>query len=99
MRERDARRASELREVTARGITELRKRGKVREAWLIGSLAGGQFDEHSDVDVVVRVDHVDDLAEVWLELSSRVGERLDVLRFEALSPSFQRSVLDEGAAL
>ena len=77
----------------------LREEGLVECAWLIGSLAWGEPGARSDVDVVLRGCAVSAVSAAWRRLGDALDLPVDVLRFEELTPSFQRRVLDEGIRL
>lgn len=68
-------------------------------AWLIGSLASGDFGERSDVDLVL--DGVDSQLATSIEVAvCRISQaEVDLLTFEWLSPSFRARVEREGIAI
>ena len=92
-------RAEELRGVLLREVREELAGGRLRRAWLVGSLAWGGFDLASDVDLVVEGLAEEDAATLWDRLCNELGARVDLLRLESLPPSFARRVLDQGEPL
>jgi len=68
-------------------------------AWLIGSLAWGDFGERSDVDLVMA--GVDSTLATSIEVAvCRAAQaEVDLLTFEWLSPSFRERVEREGLAI
>ncbi len=69
------------------------------DAWLIGSLAWGGFDESSDVDLVLKGIGTKDLTRLWHRLETELGRPVDLLRLEDLPDDFRRRVLSEGLRL
>ena len=70
-----------------------------RRAWLIGSLAWGNFGERSDVDVVFEGLALERIGEVAARLGDRLRVGVDVLRLEDLPRTFRDRVLAEGVGL
>jgi predicted nucleotidyltransferase len=68
-------------------------------AWLIGSLASGDFGERSDVDLVL--DGVDSQLATSIEIAvcHAAQAEVDLLTYEWLSPSFRIRVEREGIAI
>ena len=94
-----ARRATELREKLAEWALRSRSEGLIGRAWLIGTLAKGNWGDASDVDIVVEgLDPLLD-AQAWSELERLLEARVDLLRIEDLPGAFARRVLDEGVPL
>jgi predicted nucleotidyltransferase len=103
-REREARiererRARILRAEVSLFARQARATGRIRSAWLIGSLAWGEHGAGSDVDVVVEGLAPEDLGLLWGELTERLGCKVDLLRIEDLVPSFADRVRSEGVVL
>lgn len=73
--------------------------GRIRRAWLIGSLAYGHFGERSDVDVVVEGLAPTEVVVLWNEIGEQLGVQMDLMRLEELSSGFHRRVLREGVPL
>ena len=91
--------AARLREATRIELNRAHAEVIVGRAWLIGSLAWGEYGAGSDVDVVVEGVSPQGIDELWARLSRTLGERLDLLRLEELPPSFRARVLSEGIAI
>ncbi len=70
-----------------------------RRAWLIGSLAWGNFGQRSDVDIVFEGLAPDRIGEVAARLGDRLRVSVDVLRLEDLPRGFQDRVRAEGIEL
>jgi predicted nucleotidyltransferase len=73
--------------------------GRIRRAWVIGSLARGDFGAHSDVDVVVEGLSASDWPRLWDEMCGALGVEVDLLRLEELPAPFRDRVTAEGTAL
>src|SRR5665213_1377899 len=98
-RDGNARRAEILRSVVVGEAAAIIGDLGGRRAWLIGSLAWGNFGERSDVDIVVEGLALDRVGDVAARLADRLRVGVDVLRLEDLPPGFQDRVLAEGVAL
>lgn len=68
-------------------------------AWLIGSLAWGDFGERSDVDLVFDQVSAPETAAIEVELSRALGVAVDRLHLGDLSPEFRARVEREGVPL
>jgi predicted nucleotidyltransferase len=68
-------------------------------AWLIGSLAWGDFGERSDVDLVLSA--VTDQESTAIEQAAlrAGGAEVDLLRFEELPAEFRERIAREGRAI
>lgn len=80
-------------------VAGLYARGTIDRAWLIGSLAWGNFGARSDVDLVVGGLAGEQLTTIWLELSAALDCDLDLLRIEDLPASFRARVERDGVQL
>jgi len=98
-RDGNARRAEILRSVVVGEAAAIIGDLGGRRAWLIGSLAWGNFGERSDVDIVFEGLALDRVGDVAARLADRLRVGVDVLRLEDLPPGFQDRVLAEGVAL
>jgi predicted nucleotidyltransferase len=94
-----AHRAVELRSALDAVIEHAVRDRAIRRAWLIGSLARGDFGVGSDVDVVVEGLAPERFASFWAVLCERLETEVDLLRLEELPPSFRARVLEEGIPL
>jgi len=99
--ERDGndRRAEKLRSAIAGEAAAIARDLGCGRAWLIGSLAWGNFGERSDVDIVFEGLALDRIGEAAARLGDRLRVGVDVLRFEDLPGGFRDRVLAEGVEL
>jgi len=87
----------ELERLRERVAPILRRLG-VRRASVFGSLARGEDDEESDVDLLVELEpgrSLLDLAELKVELEEVLGRRVDVITYDSLHPLLRDRVLRE----
>ena len=87
----------ELERLRERVAPILRRLG-VRRASVFGSLARGEGDEESDVDLLVELEpgrSLLDLAELKVELEEVLGRRVDVITYDSLHPLLRERVLRE----
>lgn len=89
-------RAARLRAVVAGVASGARAVGAVDAAWLIGSLAWGDFGARSDVDVVVRGADAASLGALAARFGDALDAEIDLMRIEELPDAFARRVLAEG---
>ena len=69
---------------------------------VFGSVARGEADESSDIDLIVDFDPERsplDHAALWLELQELVGVRVDVVSSRGLKPRIRERVLQEAVPL
>jgi predicted nucleotidyltransferase len=79
-------------------VTPILRRLGVRRASVFGSLARGEGDEESDVDLLVELEpgrSLLDLAELKVELEEVLGRRVDVITYDSLHPLLRDRVLRE----
>lgn len=97
-RDLDAR-AERLAKVKA-GVVEIVRQalssGRLERAWIIGSLATGDFAEGSDVDVVTSGLARSDEGELRDALERISAVPVDLLRLEELGADFREAVLRDG---
>ncbi|MDY0003356.1 MAG: nucleotidyltransferase domain-containing protein [Polyangia bacterium] len=70
-----------------------------RRVFLFGSLAWGEVDEQSDIDLAVEGLAPDRLAAAHGELMLLAVCPVDLVRIESLSEAFRRRIEDEGEVL
>jgi uncharacterized protein len=73
-----------------------------RNVRVFGSVARGEADEHSDIDLLVEFDpgrSLLDHAALWLELQDLLGCKLDVLSDRGIKPRIRERVLREAIPL
>lgn len=91
-------------ELERRLVGALQARGEIQEAYLFGSQAAGRAQDHSDIDVAVRVDegslHGADYgyaAELTAHLMAALGANdVDVVILNAAPPVLYHRVLRDG---
>jgi len=79
-------------------IAPILRRLGVRRASVFGSLARGEGDEESDVDLLVELEpgrSLLDLAELKVELEEVLGRKVDVITYDSLHPLLRDRVLRE----
>ncbi len=77
------------------------KRG-ARNVRIFGSVARGEADGDSDIDLLVEMDQgrsLFDLAGLWRELNQLLGRRVDVVTEKGLRESIREEVLREAVPL
>ncbi len=80
-------------------LPDLRQRYGVTEMWLFGSYVRGEQTAASDLDVLVSFDN-DNLTliqfiELQLELSDKLGVKVDLVEREGLKPYIGTQVIQE----
>jgi predicted nucleotidyltransferase len=90
---------TELRAAVSQVLGEVLAAGTARRAWLIGSLASGDFGEGSDIDVVTEGLPRDGEYAVRRALEDATRRQVDLLRLEELPESFREAVLRDGVPL
>ena len=73
-----------------------------RNVRVCGSVARGEADEQSDIDLLVEFDRgrsLFDHAALWLELQDFLGCKLDVLSDRGIKPRIRERVLREAIPL
>ena len=96
-RARDVARAAEVRGIVL-GIVRPRLPAGAR-AWLIGTLAWGEFGARSDVDLVFEGTPDATITDIETELTRAAKVEVDALRLDDLPGPFRARVLREGIAL
>ncbi len=83
-------------------ILQLCARYGASDVRVFGSVARGEADVASDVDLIVRFEpgrSLLDHAALWLELEALLGCRVDVLSESGLKPRIREKVLKEAIPL
>jgi len=73
-----------------------------RNVRVFGSVARGQADDRSDIDILVEMEKgrsLLDLAGLWRELNELLGIRVDVVTEKGLRDSIREQVLKEAVPL
>ena len=98
-RDMDDRRAARLRSVVGVEAAAIVGNLQARRAWLIGSLAWGEFGEHIDVDLVFSEVDRALLLQVEIEVARATGAPVDVLELHQLPSSFRDRIVQTGLKL
>ncbi len=83
-------------------ILEIAARHGARNVRVFGSVARGDADERSDLDLLVDLDagrSLLDLGGLWMELNERMGIRVDVVTERGLRERIRERVLAEARPL
>ncbi len=83
-------------------ILRIAARHGARKVRLFGSMARGEADEESDVDLLVEMEpgrSLMDHAELWLEIEQALGCKVDVVSDRGIKPRFRERVLREAVPL
>ncbi len=83
-------------------LAVLADRYGVRSIRVFGSVARGEADEASDLDLLVEVEpgvHLVDLAEFALDVEALLGVHTQVVTVGGLKPRIRQRVLDEAVLL
>jgi predicted nucleotidyltransferase len=88
-----------MRAAIGEAMAELGARHGVREALLFGSLAWGDFNARSDVDVLVFGVSTPDAIDLETNLSTRLRRTVHLIRAETASPSLVERVRRDGEVL
>jgi len=73
-----------------------------RNVRVFGSVARGEADEHSDIDLLVEFEpnrSLLDHAGLWVELQELLGVKVDVVSERGLKPRIRQRVLQEAIPL
>jgi len=70
-----------------------------QRAWLIGSLACGEFHPSSDIDLVVDGVDAETALRIELAVARAADVEVDMLDFRVLPESFKRRILSQGISL
>lgn len=92
----------ELLKVKREEILRIAAKHGARNVRIFGSVARGQADERSDIDILVEMDSdrsLLDLAGLWRELNELLGVKVDVVTDKGLRDSIRDRVLKEAAPL
>lgn len=83
-------------------ILRIAARHGARNVRVFGSLARGEADEQSDIDLVVEFEpgrSLLDHAALWLELQELLGCKVDVVSYRGIKPRIRDRVLREAVPL
>jgi predicted nucleotidyltransferase len=83
-------------------ILQLRAKYGARNVRVFGSVARGEADEQSDIDLLVEFEpnrSLLDHAGLWVELQELLGVKVDVVSAHGLKPRIRERVLQEAIPL
>ncbi len=81
--------------------TELMKRG-IKKAALFGSVARGEDDASSDLDLLIEPSEgmtLMDLSGLKMDLEDLLGRRVDVITYRSIHPKLKEAILFEQEAI
>jgi uncharacterized protein len=93
---------AELLEVKKQDILRIAAKHGARNIRVFGSVARGEADERSDIDLIVEFEperSLLDHAALWLELQDLLGCRVDVVSDRGIKPRIRERVLREAVPL
>jgi hypothetical protein len=83
-------------------ILRIASKHGARNVRVFGSVARGEADEGSDVDLLVELEpgrSLMDHAALWLELQEALGRRVDVVSDRGIKPRIRERVLREAVPI
>ena len=83
-------------------ITPILKRYSVKRAGIFGSVARGEAEVDSDVDILVELPKgasLLDLAGLKIDLEGMLGNEVDVLTYNSIYPLLKERILSEEVAI
>ena len=83
-------------------ILRIAARHGARNVRVFGSVARGEADEQSDIDLLVEFEpdrSLLDHAALWLELQEALGRKVDVVSDRGIKPRIRERVLQEAIPL
>ena len=83
-------------------ILSILKKNDVCKAGLFGSYAKGEYDEESDIDLLVEFrgdKSLLDLVGLKIELEEKTGKKFDVITYSSLYPRLRDIILSEAISL
>ena len=93
---------NEMLEARRDEILQIAARHGARNVRVFGSVARGEADEASDIDLLVELEpgrSLLDHAALWLELRESLGCNVDVVSDRGLKPRIRQRVLEEAVSL
>ncbi len=93
---------AELLEAKKREILRIAEKHGAHNVRIFGSVARGEADERSDIDLIVEFEperSLLDHAALWLELQELLGCKVDVVSDRGIKPRIRERVLREAIPL
>ena len=85
-----------------RKILSILKRYNVKRAGIFGSIARGEENEESDIDILVEIIgriSLLDFAGLKLELEEALGQRVDLGEYSTIKPMIKEQILSEEVSI
>jgi predicted nucleotidyltransferase len=85
-----------------RKILSILKRYNVKRAGIFGSIARGEENEESDIDILVEIIgriSLLDFAGLKLELEEALGQRVDLGEYSTIKPIIKEQILSEEVSI
>ena len=85
-----------------RKILPILKRYNVKRAGIFGSIARGEENEESDIDILVEIEgrmSLLDFAGLKIELEEALGKRVDLGEYSTIRPIIKEQILSEEVSI
>jgi len=85
-----------------RKILPILKRYNVKRAGIFGSIARGEENEESDIDILVEIEgrmSLLDFAGLKIELEEALGKRVDLGEYSTIKPIIKKQILSEEVSI
>ena len=85
-----------------RKILPILKRYNVKRAGIFGSIARGEENEESDIDILVEIEgrmSLLDFAGLKIELEEALGKRVDLGEYSTIKPIIKEQILSEEVSI
>lgn len=79
-------------------IVPIFKKNKIKKAGVFGSIVKNQFDQQSDIDILIEATpdmSLLDFIGIKLELEDILGYKVDLVEYSAIKPSLRDHILKE----
>lgn len=70
----------------------------IRRAGIFGSLTTGQFNEESDIDLLVETDTnltLFDFLRIKYELEDKLGRKVDLVEYDSVKPQLKNAIMEQ----
>ena len=87
--------SEEIKTIKAQILPILKQAGVLRSS-IFGSLARGEADATSDVDILVELPEnasLLDLVGLQLDLESALGKKVDLVEYDSIKPALKKNIL------
>ncbi|MGC9315634.1 MAG: nucleotidyltransferase family protein [bacterium] len=79
----------------AKSVIPVLKKNRASRAALFGSVVSGDFDDNSDIDILVELDDSLSLLDyigIILELEDKLGRKVDLVEYDSIKPSLKKEI-------